>query len=555
MKKILLTVFSFLILSSFALATTYTVTLLGVTLANPIVPKTWYATAAGAGLKTGTSQGNAWAGIQWGQVNIGDTIYMCGTFNTAQTIGVSGVSGYTITVRGDCPSNAGILDGAKVVTTWTSVSSNVYSTPGPFTLSPNLYGIVTEDDVALIAVPWNTNITTTAATMVSNTATYSLGTWTYDPVGQLLYVLTTDATSPGGHTMEVSYGGQYTNLIYGAHSYVTIENLTIKNAGDYGIDLYSGTNNTVTGNTLYDISNWSVIGSYMTNLIVSNNTIHNVVWQAHAPDTSYYGEAIRFYSSSGSAFGNAITYSPSAGIDLYHTSGVVNVYNNTIHDNIGMNSNYSAGIYLDEGNNNNVYDNLIYNWDTGISLNDENGGAPSTSNKVYNNLNYNWYHTGIYLGGTNSYIASKNNLVYNNTFVVGPSAKGGGASQALAVQGSSGDTFKNNIVYGAVYTDGYHWSLTPGNFDYNQYLNSTFAGAETSFAAWQTANGGDTHSGNTSPSLASIFTSAAGLNFELVAASSPIGAGLNLYSVFTTDYDGGARQSNGAWDVGAYAYP
>lgn len=561
MKKIILTIFSFLILSSYAFATLYTVTLQGIILANPIIPQNWYVTSAGAGAMNGTSQANAWAynSIGWGSIHRYDTVYFCGTIHTSGlSIPMSGAgSTLPLYVRGDCPSNAVIIDGANlVVSSWSSGASNVYSTPSTAPLNPGNWGIVTEDDAILISIPWNTNIATTTPLMVSTAATFSTGTWTYDPVGQLLYILTTAADDPTGHTIEASSGSQFSELVSHSQSNVYIQNLTIKNAGDRGLELNGGSNNTVTGCTIYNVSNWGALIVNNTNATFTNNTLHHIVWATHLPDTNQaFGESVRFFTSTGTISGNNIYDTPNIGIDLYHTAGIVTVFHNTIHDSVGLNTFFNAGIYFDEAQNNNVYDNLIYNFNVGLSLNDEDNISPhSQNNLVYNNLIYNWYYTGIYLGGGVSYITSQNNFVYNNTIVIGPSANLGG-NQALAVQASNHDTFKNNIMYGNVYTDSSHQILGVGYYDYNQYLNTTFTGSYTSFAAWQTANGGDSHSGNTSPSLGSVFVDASGLNFELVAASSPIGNGVNLYSIFTTDYDGGARQSSGAWDVGAYAYP
>lgn len=525
-----------------------------------------YVSATGSGLKDGSSPSNAWEGfsnVVWGprlgQAGVKSNLYVCGTIRSALTFTHSGVnSNLPLVIRGDCPDNPGIINGAWIVTTaWTLVSNGVYSTPvapgtGPYHSNDagDPHGIVTEDDTALVDVPWNTDSGTTIATMVS----IGNGSWSYDNTNGILYVLTLSADDPTSHTVEVSYGQTYSNQIYMANqSFVTFKYLTVKNAADYGVNISGGTDNTIDNCRIYNIGNWGVFALSVTNMVVSNSVLHHVVWQEHTPYPRNLGlgEGIRYQATTnGSIYNNEIHSTPGIGIDLYGGTTGVSVYGNVIHDNIGTTLNYSSGIYSDDSQGNLIYGNLIYNEIVGISLSGEATNSKTTGTYVYNNVVYNWYYTGFYFGGGQAWVASENNFAYNNTFVVG--ASGYTYNQALAVVNSSNDTFKNNIVFGEVYSDISHQTLGSGYFDYNQYLNTSFTGSYSTSDAWKTATAGETHSGFYSPSMGSVFVNAPTLNFSLVSNSSPIGNGVNLSSVFTIDYAGSMRPSDGAWDVGAY---
>src|ERR1700730_2217953 len=105
----------------------------------------FYVSAQGSGNQNGTSVQDSWAinNINWFKVNPGDNIYICGMIRSPLTIKKSGESGYPITIRGDCPGNAGTLNGANPITNpWTLVSSNVYSTTVPFVLNSSKFGLV-----------------------------------------------------------------------------------------------------------------------------------------------------------------------------------------------------------------------------------------------------------------------------------------------------------------------------------------------------------------------------------------------------------------------------
>lgn len=535
----------------------YTMTINGINLTNPPAQNSWYVTAAGAGAMNGTSQANAWAinAINWFTINPGDTIYTCGMIRSPLTIQKSGVIGYPIIIRGDCSGNAGTINGANIISSsWTSVGSNVYTTP----VSTNINGMVMEDDSALIRVIWTGSSGSTITNIVSCQSSFSSkGCFSYDSTHGILYVLTVADDSPAGHTIEASYGQQFSRVIENnGYSNITIENLTVKDGGDYGIGEESGgVNNIVANCTIYNIYNWGIFSQNNTNMIVNGNTMHQDVWGGHLPQLSIaVGEVIRYNGNvGGSIYSNTISDSPAIGIDLRAGASGAQIYGNTIHDNNGTTTQYAGGIYLEDAQNNYVYGNLIYNWMVGLNISSEDG-TPSSGNIVYNNIAFSSQNNGMILGASfNSWISSTNNSIYNND-ILGTTSGG----PALIIGPTVNDKFKNNIVFGQVqWYPSANESFTAGYFDYNTYAVSSWVsntmGVQT-FNQWQTYNSGDTNSSNPSPTnfLTNTFVNIGALNFQLQIGSVPVNAGTNLYSIFTTDYAGTTRPSTGPWDNGPY---
>lgn len=554
--------------------TTYTVGINGANYTNaPTSPNIWYVSASNTGSGSGTSQANSVGinNINWYAVQPGDTFYVCGLIRSSFNFQKGGFPGYPTVLRGDCPTNPGIISGANLLTgSWTSVGSNVYTVPLSGFLGYQSAGIIAEDDTALIKTSWTGSSSTTISALASCQSGYTTGCWAYDSTDNILYVIATGLDSPSGHTMEDSYGGQYSTQISGfAVNYVTVENLTVKDAGGYGIDFSSGafapsgywaqngSNITINNCHIYNNFNWAIYIGGQTNVTVTNNIIDHAVWAGHLPIESAVGEVIRYDTVIGGTINNnTVSYSPSAGIDLHGTSNGITVYNNTVHDNVGMTNQYAGGIYSDNAQNNFIYRNYIYNWKVGIALSTE-GGPPTSGTYVYNNVIFNSVQDGFILGAnyTNS-ILSQNNFIYNNTIVFG--------NETLSVGGSSNDTFQNNIVYGngEYQGAGYSGTFCSGCFDYNNYIAdlASIAAGSLYYTAWQAGVNGDLHSVFTSKYITNIgtltFVHPSGvpptLNLQLVAGSVAVGAGKNLYSTFTTDFACTIRPSSAAWDNGAY---
>jgi hypothetical protein len=102
------------------------------------------------------------------------------------------------------------------------------------------------------------------------------------------------------------------------------------------------------------------------------------------------------------------------------------------------------------------------------------------------------------------------------------------------------------------YTSGSGTAVAKNSFAFN--CGNNWA---ASFSAANSSNNATSSGSDNAPGDSSVFgiTSAAfvdsdGGNYHLAAGSALIGAGVNLYSTFTTDIDGDERPSSGAWGIG-----
>lgn len=211
----------------------------------------------------------------------------------------------------------------------------------------------------------------------------------------------------------------------------------------------------------------SVYGYYIT-----GNRI--LVDRGHIYDVSAYG--VHIYLSSGTPTGNVIR-------------------NCRIHDITESGTGLVAGILV-SGNDNLVYNNLIY----GVDLNASPADAgiqiyTGARNKVWNNTIADNNTTGIKIDPGASSTEVRNNIVFGNTLTA-------------FVNNGSGTTSTNNIG--------------PSGASGWTNVNPQFANAA----------GGDYHLNDNSPA---------------------IDAGATITTV-TTDHDGGTRPTGAAYDVGAFEF-
>ncbi|MEW6301936.1 MAG: right-handed parallel beta-helix repeat-containing protein [Verrucomicrobiota bacterium] len=193
-----------------------------------------------------------------------------------------------------------------------------------------------------------------------------------------------------------------------------------------------------------------------------------------------------------------------------------NIYGaNLVHHNGRAGDRRDHGFYL-TGDNELVFNNVLFsNPGAGLQV----AGANTVSNlRVYNNVvayNGMW---GIILWMAMEGVDIKNNIIYRN---------GGFGIDSWDAHGS-GVVIDRNLVFGNLSGD---YGFTNGGSDF-------------------------THSVGTTLSTDPLFlnSSLAGFNPRLAAGSPAIGAGLNLSSVFATDFSGAARPASGAWDIGAFQF-
>jgi parallel beta-helix repeat protein len=162
---------------------------------------------------------------------------------------------------------------------------------------------------------------------------------------------------------------------------------------NYGIYLYSSSDNTVTGNTCNNNSNYGIHLSSSSNNTVTGNTCNN---------NSNYG--IYLSSSSNNTVTGNTCNNNSYGIYLSSSS------NNTVTGNT-CNNNSNYGIYLSSSSNNTVTGNTCNNNSNyGIRLSSSSNNTV-TGNTCNNNSNY-----GIYLSSSSSDNTVTGNTCNNNSY-------------------------------------------------------------------------------------------------------------------------------------------
>jgi parallel beta-helix repeat protein len=170
-----------------------------------------------------------------------------------------------------------------------------------------------------------------------------------------------------------------------------------------------------------------------------------------------------------------------------------------IYNNGSTTAHANHGILLGSGDDNRVYDNLIYN-------NGRDGIASSngaTNSKIYNNTVYGNNTTGLGYGGiiwgSGSGTVIKNNIVYNNKL-----------ADFADSNGSQTPTFSNNLC--------------------------TNSGT------------GCARAGNP------LFFDQSNYNYNLQPGSPAIDSGTTLSDIPASDIKGTPRPQAASWDIGAYEY-
>jgi hypothetical protein len=338
-------------------------------------------------------------------------------------------------------------------------------------------------------------------------------------------------------------------------SYVTVQNLAVTNlyvpvsgqanvANGLGVWIDdnngSGCNGIVISNCLFHDEAQGVAiqyGQNFSNILVTDCTMYNNNWNVSAGDGGF-GAALYGLTVSHCWFHDWNSWNTPSGY-LHHNGCYVwavsggMMTNVTFADNIvgpGFGgSQQTGGFYC----NFNVTNLLVYN-------NIINASDGSYSGNAY-----------ITLGMNGEYASSIG--IFNNT-IIGDGA-GTGIGFGISVAGIT-PIFQvsNNLIEG-VYTAislGYFTQQTIEE-DYNLICNVPYANmltwgngqmGQATVAQWQ-ASGTDAHLVQGNPNLNSSFAPQAN--------SAAIGAGANLSSVFTTDFNGNPRPSGTtAWDIGAF---
>ncbi len=417
------------------------------------------------------------------------------------------------------------------------------------------------------------------------------GEWYFDATTHTLYLQMPSGQNPNSHTIEASV------RTYGVYapdeSYVTITDLSIKNAARSGIyvangaqnqilsssftycesagmELTGGTGLLVQGNTVTQVHAGVVsgVGIYVNGVTytsVLNNTISDIASDTTSPR---WGEGMYLAGAAYSTIsGN--TLSNIAGHGIYVLSPHVTVSHNTLSRCVTMVQDngaiYTSGDLTGTLIEYNRIDDCPGNW----------GGTPGSGAGTTTGLYMDWNGFGVTFQGNivsgcsfgvhmnEGHTASVlNNTLYNN--------------RAFAICFSEhtqnemyGYIVKNNICYSVGNSSGALQIMRPatstnpiGTLDYNLYydpdiidsveyvLGSTWT--IYTLADWKAKSGldagNDAHTLGVNPALVNV----AGGDFHLTSSSPCIDAGAAVG--LSEDFDGVAIPQNGAPDIGAYEF-
>jgi len=219
-----------------------------------------------------------------------------------------------------------------------------------------------------------------------------------------------DASVAGGIRLEnCSFGQIYNNTVYDngksgiiltdSCQRINIYNNTVgDNNGYYGIHLIQSDDNLIYNNTGYDNGYHAIYLEASDYNSIFNNT-------AYSNDDN--GIVINSFSKYNNVTYNYCTFNADDGIYLLGGSRYNNISNNWVYRN------NQHGIYLENVNENNIFENIIYDNGNGIKL--EN----SYQNSIYNNTIYdtgfNWQSSGIFLETNCHNNTIEINNIYDNT--------------------------------------------------------------------------------------------------------------------------------------------
>jgi parallel beta-helix repeat protein len=525
--------------------------------------------------KDGRSPSNAWktiAHVNSSTLSAGDSVLFnkgC-TWREQLTVPSSGSAGNVIAIGSYGSSGAApIINGADLVTSWTAqVSSavqNVYTSS--VTTQPA--------SVVFDGVVGNAKGSIINNDLTSNDDWY----WT----SNTLYIYS--ATDPAGRTIEAAkrdYGMTMNNK-----SYVTVQNLDIRNAnllgihlsawlttyshvtvdgctlqnnyqsgvhivadGGYAIDSVTIKNSIAHGNGEAGISGG--VGANVSNILIQGNTVYSNSWRTDSVD--WGGIKV---------FGSTMTNVTIEDNDVFNNGDAQSSYKTEGGANTG------DGIYVDTiGSGVVIRCNRVHdNHRSGIFIEKSDGVA------AYHNISYNNGQSGIYIFDKSHY-----NLIYSNT--VYGNRQGLRLDGLASSGGLTGNILKNNISFANTGTEGnaseYTLMVQNGgendgtNGSGNVYLYNALGPEATNFINWGGVNKStyaafDTAYGSSTNSVAGDpkFTNAAGNDLTLQSASPAINAGTDLGSSYQNGLDPRtsfpwstvSQNSYGSgWEIGAFVY-
>lgn len=353
---------------------------------------------------------------------------------------------------------------------------------------------------------WNASVTTqpkqvffngTRGTVVNYSGVNGTNKWNWS--NNVLYVYSTSDPDTA-YTMEASqrtYG-----ILLDTNNYITISNIDIRKTNQDGIGTFTSTGVVINGTELsynyeYGINEWRASGSEVVN--ITNNTIHDNGGSGMEPN-SLNSSLI----SGNIAYNNDILeietiHNWGAGIKLVGSRNTNNIVEHNIAylnghgvTGAGGDSQDRAGIWLDTVGTGNIVRYNIAYSNLKYGIFNE----ATNGSIIYYNIAYNNTEVGnargILVGRGSSNNVVYNNIVYGNR--IGLAAEGDGV-------GNSGlydnNTFKNNIAFGNIVQQ--FRAFLGGENDGvngigNVYLYNSFGPEATNFIGWGFSTNKSTYS-------------------------------------------------------------
>ncbi len=307
--------------------------------------------------------------------------------------------------------------------------------------------------------------------------------------------------------------GQYNQAIRVYGSWVVVQGLLVRNAGEAGVRIESGANHNIVQDVeaTNDGIGIEIYGQY--NLVTHNyaHDLHMVV-NTNGGNDDYGAEGFWIQGPNNEVSYNRCVNCRAASYDYGADGGVVEIYSNG--DNSYIHHNYGT-----------ASDGFI-----------EVGGGSAQNVRVAYNVSANNYNgfACLHVGGT--FNSTVNNFRIENNTIVKTMSQGYRLLDCL----SSGVTaaqllFRNNIVYSSINVANY------GSFTHTNNIYYLINGASLGYSLGpgeQLAN--------------PLFANMGGGDYHLQAGSPAIDAGLNLG--YPLDFDGKAVPQGAAPDIGAYEY-
>jgi hypothetical protein len=307
--------------------------------------------------------------------------------------------------------------------------------------------------------------------------------------------------------------GQYSQAIRVTGSWVVVQGLLARNAGEAGVRLESGANHNIVQQV--EVTNTGIgIQIYGQYNLVTRNYAHDLHMVVNDPggDNDYGAEGFWIQGPNNEVSYNRCVNCRASSYDYGADGGVVEFF----------------------GNADNAY--VHHNYGTGSNGFIEVGGGSAQNVRVAYNVSANNYDafSCVHVGG--NFNSTVNNFRIENNTIVKTMSQGWVLLDCM----SSGVTasqflFRNNIVYSTLKVANY------GSFTHSNNVYQMLNGASVGYSL-----------GSGEKQANPLLVNVGGGDYHLQAGSPAINAGMNLG--YTLDYAGKTVPQGGVPDIGAFEY-